>query len=146
MANVGDKAPNFELQDQDQKTVTLGDYKGKKLLIAFYPFAFSPVCADEFTCFREDLSQFQGKGVEVVGISVDSPWSNQAFADSLGVKYPLLSDFGKKASADYGVLRQEGFADRAYILVDEEGTVKYRHVMDSPGNRLDNAELIKAIG
>ena len=146
MANVGDKAPQFELKDQNQKNVTLGDYKGKKVLLAFYPFAFSPVCSDELTCFRNDLSHFVDKGVEVLGISVDSTWSNKAFADSLGVSYPLLSDFGKEVSKQYGVLRPEGFADRAYILVDEEGTVKFRHVMDSPGNRLDNAELMKAIG
>ena len=146
MANVGDKAPQFELKDQNQKNVTLGEYKGKKVLIAFYPFAFSPVCSDELTCFRNDLSHFADKGVEVLGISVDSTWSNKAFADSLGVSYPLLSDFGKEVSKQYGVLRPEGFADRAYFLVDEEGTVKFRHVMDSPGNRLDNAELMKAIG
>jgi peroxiredoxin len=145
MPKVGEKAPQFELQDQNQKPVKLSDFKGKKLLMAFYPFAFSPVCSDEFTCFRNDLSHFRQKGVEVVGISVDSTWANKAFADSLKVTYPLLSDFGKTASQAYGVLRPEGFANRAYFVVDEQGNITFQKVMDSPGVRLDNAELLKAL-
>ena len=143
--NVGDKAPDFELKDQNEKPVKLSDFSGKKVLIAFYPFAFSPVCADEFTCFKNDMSQFKNKNTEVVGISVDSTWSNKAFADQLGINYPLLSDFGKTVTKDYGVLREEGFSNRAYFVVDENGIIKFKHVMDNPGTKLNNDELLKAL-
>lgn len=145
MVDVGDKAPDFALKDQNENEVKLGDFAGKKLLAAFFPFAFSPVCTEELGCFESDMEQFKVKGVAVIGVSVDSTWSNKAFADKLGVHYPLLSDFGKKASGAYGVLRTDGFSERAYFLVDENGIVKYKHVMDSPGNKLDNEALLKAI-
>ena len=146
MVNVGEKAPDFELKDQHEKMVKLSSFKGKKVLLAFFPFAFSPVCTTEHNCFRDDMNKFNVKGVEVMGISVDSTWSNKAFADSLGIDYPLLSDFGKEVAKMYGVLRKEGFSDRAYFLVDEKGMIKYKHVMASPGTRLDNKELLKAMG
>jgi peroxiredoxin len=145
MLKVGDNAPVFEVPDQNQQPVKLQDFRGKKVLLAFYPFAFSPVCADEFACFRNDLSQFQKMGIEVLGISVDSHWSNKAFADSLGVSYPLLSDFGREVSKAYGVLRPEGFSERAYFLVDENGKLAFAQVMDTPAKRLENEELLKAI-
>jgi peroxiredoxin len=145
MATVGQAAPHFELPDQNRQPVKLSDFKGKKLLVAFYPFAFSPPCTDELTCFRNDLSHFQGKGVEVVGISVDSTWTQKAFADSLGVTYPLLSDFGKTVSKEYDVLRPEGFANRAYIVIDETGKIAFRQVMDNPAERLQNEALLAAI-
>ena len=145
MVDVGEKAPDFALKDQNENEVTLGDYAGKKLLVSFFPFAFSPVCTEELGCFESDMEQFKAKGVAVVGISVDSTWSNKAFADKLGVNYPLLSDFGKEASKAFGVLREEGFSERAYFLIDEQGVVKYKHVMDSPAHKLDNEALLKAL-
>jgi len=145
MVEVGNQAPDFELNDGNEKPVKLSDFKGKKVLIAFFPFAFSGVCTDELSCFKDDLSQFEEKGIQVLGVSVDSHWANKAFGDKLGVSYPLLSDFEKKTAADYGVLRKEGFSERAYFLVDEEGVVKYKHIMENPGTRLENSDLLKAI-
>lgn len=145
MAQIGDKAPEFELKNQKGETVTLSSMRGSKVLLAFYPFAFSSVCTDEFSCFRDDLSQFQKKGINVVGISVDSHHAQKAFAQSLGITYPLLSDFSKKASQDFGVLRPEGFSERAYFVINEGGTITFKQVMDSPGKRLQNAELLAAL-
>ncbi|HLD60340.1 MAG TPA: redoxin domain-containing protein [Candidatus Bilamarchaeaceae archaeon] len=145
MTNVGDNAPNFTLKDQDLNEVSLENFKGKKVLLAFYPFAFSPVCSDELACFKNDLSQFRQKGVEVVGISIDSHWTQKAFANSLGIEYPLLSDFDKHISKKYGVLRQEGFSNRAYFIINEHGKITFKHVMENPATKLDDDELFEAL-
>ncbi|HIK00576.1 TPA: redoxin domain-containing protein, partial [archaeon] len=126
-------------------SVKLSNFKGKKVLLAFFPFAFSPVCTDEMSCFQMDMEQFKGKGVQILGISIDSHWANKAFAEKLGVSFPLLSDFNKKTTTDYGVLREDGFANRAYFLIDEKGTIRYKHVMPTPGQKLDNAELLREV-
>ena len=146
MTNIGEKAPDFELKDQNGNTVKLSNFKGKKVLLAFFPFAFSPVCTDEMGCFQNDLQQFKNKGVEIMGISVDSSWSNKVFAEKLGVNFPLLSDFSKEAAKNFGVLRAEGFSERAYFVVDEKGIIRFKQVMDSPGKKLDNAALLKTLG
>lgn len=145
MLNVGDKAPDFELKDQDGKNVKLSTFHGRKVLLAFFPFAFSPVCTEEMKCFENDLDEFKNKGIEIVGVSVDSGWSNKAFSDKLGLNFPLLSDFNKEVSKKYGVLRPEGFSERAYFVIDEKGVIKFRHVMESPGKKLDNGELLKVL-
>ena len=146
MTTIGEKAPDFEVKDQNGNPVKLSSFKGKKVLLAFFPSAFSPVCTDEMGCFQHDINQFKAKGVEVLCISVDSYWSNKAFAEKLGVNFPLLSDFSKDAAKNFGVLRAEGFSERAYFVVDEKGIIRFKHVMDSPGKKLDNKELLKALG
>src|SRR3989344_8532219 len=138
MVEIGQKAPDFKLKDQDQNEVSLSSFHGKNVLLAFYPFDFSPVCTIEFACFQDDFSELGNLGVQVLGISVDSHWSHKAFADKLGLKFPLLSDFGKEASKHYGVLRQEGFSERAYFLIDEQGIIKFRKVMPTPKERMEN--------
>ena len=146
MVNVGDTAPNFELKDQNGNMVSLQSFKGKKVLLAFYPFAFSPPCTEELSCFREDLGQFVAKGVTVLGISVDSHYANKAFAEHLKVTYPLLSDFSREVCKLYGTLRVEGFSDRAYFVVDSQGKVVYKKVMDTPPTMLTNQDLLKVLG
>ena len=143
MVNKGDKAPDFTLKDQDQKEVKLSDFRGKKVLLAFYPFAFSPVCSDELCNFGNEIEKF--RGITVLGISVDSHWSNKAFADKLDINIPLLSDFNKEVTKKYGVLRPEGFSNRAYFLIDGQGTIVFKHIMDVPGKKLDNDELLSAM-
>jgi peroxiredoxin len=83
--------------------------------------------------------------VSVVGISVDSHYANKAFADQLKVTYPLLSDFGKQTCKAYGTLRPEGFSDRAYFVIDPNGKVVFKQVMETPPTVLDNAQLLAAI-
>ncbi|MBI2173014.1 MAG: redoxin domain-containing protein [Candidatus Aenigmarchaeota archaeon] len=145
MVNVGEKAPDVELKNVDGKVVKLSTFRGKKVLLSFFPFAFSPVCTDEFGCFMDDMEKFKDRGVQVVGISVDSHWANKAFADSMDVDISLLSDFDKNAAKSFGVLRPEGFSERAYFLIDENGMVRYKHVMAKPSEKLDDEELLKNI-
>ena len=96
---VNDTAPDFELPSNQLdngrpgKKVKLSDFRGKPVVLAFYPLDFSPVCSNENTCFRNDLKEFEALGAQVLGISVDSVWSHSAFAKSLDLRYPLLADF-----------------------------------------------------
>lgn len=145
MINVGDKAPDFSMKDQHDKDVRLGDFHGKKVLLAFYVADWSPVCGPEMTCFKDDMSELKGLGLHVLGISVDSIWSHKAWAQQLGIDFPILSDLKRDVSRMYGLLRQEGFSERAYLLIDEHGVVRWKHVMPNPGDRLDNSEIMKAI-
>src|SRR3989338_409777 len=117
MVELGHKAPDFKLKDQNQNEVSLSSFHGKNVLVAFYPFDFSPVCTTEFSCFQNDLNELNGLNVQVLGVSIDSHWCHKAFAEKLGLKFPILSDFGKEVSRQYGVLRQERFSERAYFLV-----------------------------
>ena len=145
MVSVGEKAPDFTLEDGGKNKVSLSQLKGKSVLLAFFPFAFSPVCTNEMTCFEDDLSELKDLGVHVLGISIDSSWSQKAFARSLNLTFPLLSDFSKEVCKKYGTLRLEGFSNRAYFLIDDTGTVKFKHIMQSPGEKLENAELFQKI-
>ena len=146
MVNAGDKATDFSMKDQNDKDVRLSDYKGKKVLLAFYVADWSPVCGPEMTCFKDDMSELKGLGVDVLGISVDSGWSHKAWAHQLGIDFPILSDFTREVSRKYGLLRPEGFSERAYLLIEEHGVVKWKHVMQKPAEKLDNSEIMEAIG
>jgi peroxiredoxin len=127
--HVGDVAPDFELPASGNRIVKLSDFRGKKnVLLAFYPFAFSPVCSLQLPGLQQSLSEFQKFNTEVLGISVDSKHSSAAFAEHLHLDFPLLSDFNKDVTAAYGVLREGGFAERALFVIDKDGAVKYVHV------------------
>ena len=145
MLKVGDKAPDFALKNQDQQEVSLSSFKGKNVLLAFYAFDFSPVCTDEFSCIQQDLAKFNNEDTQVLGISVDSHWSHKAFAEKLNISFPLLSDFSKDVCKAYGVLRKEGFSERAYFLIDKNGIIRFIKIMPTPGERMENEELIKVI-
>ena len=142
MVNIGEPAPDFAAPDENNETVRLSQFRGKKVLLAFFPFAFSPVCTKEHTCFQEDMAAFSRLGVKVLGISVDSHWTQHAFKKSLGIDFPLLSDFSKDIAKKYGVLRPEGFSERAYFLINKDGVVSYKHIMATPSAKLENEELL----
>ncbi len=126
---VGDVAPSFELPASGNRIVKLDEYRGKKnVLLAFYPFAFSPVCSLQLPGLQQSLGEFQQLNTEVLGISVDSKHSSAAFAEHLHLEFPLLSDFNKEVTAAYGVLRDGGFAERALFVIDREGKIAYAHV------------------
>ena len=106
---VGQPAPEFTLKDQSQKDVKLSDYRGKNVVLVFYPLDFSPVCTNEHACFVNDMKQFEQLNAQVLGLSVDSVWSHKAFAEKMGIHYPLLADFNPRgAVADkFGVYLAE---------------------------------------
>ena len=143
MPETGQQAPDFTLPDQDGRERKLSDFRGKNVILAFYPFDFSPVCTIEFGCFEQDLSKLDGLNVQVLGISVDSRYCHKEFAEKLGLNFPLLSDFGKEVCSLYGTLRKEGFSERAYFIIDTEGIVRFKYLMPTPKDMLENEQLIK---
>jgi peroxiredoxin len=140
---VGDKAPDFELPNQEQKKVKLSDFAGKKnVVLAFYPFDWSPVCQKENVCFTQDFGNFSSANAEVLGISIDSPWSHKAWAEKMGYKHNLLADVKKEVIAKYGLLREDiGCAERATVVVDKSGKVAYVKVQEILTAR-DNKEIL----
>jgi len=143
MPEINQQAPDFILPDQDGKERKLSEFRGKNIILAFYPFDFSPVCTVEFGCFQDDLSELNNLNVQVLGISVDSKYAHKEFANKLKLNFPLLSDFNKEVCKLYGTLREEGFSNRAYFIIDKKGIVKFKYIMPTPKDRLENAQLIE---
>lgn len=133
-AEVGDKAPGFTLPtDSWEREVSLGDFtKDGPVVLFFYPGDWSSVCTDQMEVIQDHLSEFERLGVGVLAVSVDSPWSHDAWAHSRELTMPLLSDFHRKVAAEYGVLREEGFADRAYFVIGADGEVRAKKVEEAP--------------
>jgi peroxiredoxin len=143
MIAAGEPAPDFTLRDQDGKDVSLSDFKGRKVLLVFYPMDFSPVCSDQLSIYQEVKPEIAEKGVEMLGISVDHPYAHKAFQEKLGVDTTLLADFEPKGAVSkaYGsYLEGLGFANRTLVLIDEDGTVAWAH--ESPPGELPGANLI----
>ena len=142
---VGDVAPDFELPASGNRTVKLSDFRGKKnVLLAFYPFAFSPVCSLQLPGLQQSLGEFEKLNTAVLGISVDSKHSSAAFAEHLHLDFPLVSDFNKEATAAYGVLREGGFAERALFVIDKDGTIVYARV-NAIGEVPDNEPVFEVL-
>lgn len=144
---VGDKAPDFTLKGHDDKEYTLAGLRGHNVVLAFYPLDFSPVCSKEHACFVDDLRQFESLNAKVFGISVDSVWAHKAFAEKLGIKYPLLADFQPKGAVakTFGLyLEDKGITNRATVVIDAEGIVRHVVVHDIPEQR-SNAAIVDAL-
>jgi peroxiredoxin len=137
MIAVGGQAPDFTLRNEDGEKVSLADYSGRKVLLVFYPGDFSPVCGDQLSIYQEVKPEIAAKGVELVGISVDSFFAHKAFQEKLGIDTTLLSDFEPKGEVAraYGSYLDAplGFANRTLVLVDEEGTVSWTYESPNPG-------------
>lgn len=134
MIAIGEPAPEFTLRDQDGEEVSLADFRGRRLLLVFYPMDFSPVCSDQLSIYQEVKPQLAEQGVELVGISVDHAWAHKAFQQKLGIDTPLLADFEPKGEVAraYGSYLDAGFANRTLVLVDGDGTVAWTHESPSP--------------
>jgi peroxiredoxin (alkyl hydroperoxide reductase subunit C) len=135
MIAAGETAPEFTLRDQDGEEVSLADFRGRKVLLVFYPFDFSPVCSDQLAIYQEVKPEIEAKGVEMVGISVDSGFAHKAFQEKLGIDTRLLSDFepkGEVARAYGAFIEKRGHANRSLVLIDEEGTVEWAHESPTP--------------
>lgn len=136
MIAVGEKAPEFTLRDQDGEDVSLADFKGRKVMLVFYPLDFSPVCSDQLSIYQEVKPELGEKGVEMVGISVDSNWAHKAFQEKLGIDTMLLADFepkGEVAKAYGSYIDAAGIANRTLVLVDEDGNVAWTYESPTPG-------------
>jgi peroxiredoxin len=133
---VGHPAPEFTLKAHDDTEVKLSDFHGKKnVVLVFYPLDWSPVCTKEHACFVGELKQFDALDAQVLGVSVDSVWSHKAYAEKLGIRYPLLADFHPRGdmAAKYGVyLAEKGITGRAIAIVDKQGKLAWFKNYDIP--------------
>src|SRR5215469_4957175 len=133
---VGVAAPDFTLKDQNQKDVKLSDFAGKRnVVLIFYPLDFSPVCTNEHACFVNDMKRFESLDAQVLGLSVDSVWTHKAFAEKMGIHYPLLADFhARGAVADrFGMyLAEKGITGRAIAIIDKAGKIAWFKNYDIP--------------
>ncbi|MDS0137811.1 MULTISPECIES: peroxiredoxin [unclassified Amycolatopsis] len=145
---VGSEAPDFTLKDYNMQPVQLSSFRGDKpVLLVFYPFAFSGICTGELCQLRDEFADYDGKGVQVLGVSVDTPFSLKAWAEKEGYQFPLLSDFwphGEVAQA-YGVFNAEaGLAIRGTFLIDSTGIVRFAEV-NGPRDARDQQGWKKAV-
>jgi peroxiredoxin (alkyl hydroperoxide reductase subunit C) len=145
---VGDEAPDFTLRDQNNEEVTLSSFRGEKaVLIVFYPLAFTGICTGELCRVRDEIDRFQNDDVQVLTISVDSPYAHKIFSEREGYQFPLLSDFWPhgEVAQRYGVFNEKaGFADRGTFLVDKQGIVRFKE-HNPPGEGREASGWLDAI-
>ena len=135
----GDIAPSFTLKSSDKTDVSLSDYKGKNVVVLFFPLAFTGVCTTELCSIRDNKGDYESLNAEVLAISVDSLFTLDKFKSEQGYNFPLLSDWNKDVSASYGALYDEfvlgmkGVSKRSAFVVDKEGKIRYAEVLENAG-------------
>jgi peroxiredoxin len=143
---VGAPAPDFTLPSTAGIDVTLSRLRGKKVLLAFFPLAFTSVCTKELSAFSEDYGRFRSADTEVLPISVDSVPTLKEFKAKERMTVELLSDFKREVSRRYGTLLEDKFfSQRAYILIDRDGIVRWVHAEETPSTRRENAEILEQL-
>lgn len=136
---VGNKAPNFTLSDTDLKPVSLEDFVGKKVVLAFFISAFTSTCTKEMCAFRDSMARLINLKAQVIGISVNDPFSNKAFAEKNKLSFPILSDYKREVTKAYGVemfdfagLKGYSTAKRAIFILDQNSVLRYIWVTENP--------------
>jgi peroxiredoxin len=143
---VGQEAPDFTLPSTSGEKVTLLSLRGRPVLLAFFPLAFSGTCTAELCEMRDDHDKFAARGVTIVPISVDHTYSLKEYKAKYNMQDDMLSDFKRDVSRLYGVLLEDRYySARAYFLVDAGGVIRWEHVEENPSNRRQDAELLAAI-
>ena len=149
---VGQAAPDFTLHETPQQQRTLSEYRGKNVVLAFFPGAFTGVCTTEMCALRDRIDQFSSMNAEIVGITVDPPFAQAAWKAANNVNYTFLSDYNREVVNAYdvallGLAGMQGYvaAKRAVTVVDKEGVVRYHWVSESPGVEPDYAEVQAAV-
>jgi glutaredoxin-dependent peroxiredoxin len=147
---IGTNAPDFTLPNQDRQPVTLSGLRGSPVVLAFFPAAFSSVCTKELCTFRDSLARLNAANTQVFGISVDTFFALKAFQTDQKLTFPLLSDFNKQVIRDYGVFNEDmvglkGIAKRAVFVIDKDGVVRHREVLDDARNEPDYEQVFGAL-
>jgi peroxiredoxin len=148
--DVGMPAPDFTLMNQDRQPVALSSARGRPVVLAFFPAAFSTTCSKELCTIRDRFSRLNDAQAQVFGISVDSFFALKAFQADQGLTFPLLSDFNKEVIRLYGVFNEDmiglkGIAKRAVFVIDREGTVRYREVLEDARLEPDYERVFAAL-
>jgi len=147
---IGDKAPDFKLKSTELKEVSLSDFAGKKVVLHFFPLAFTGVCTAQLCAMRDNFGYYDGLNAQVLGVSVDSPFTLAKFKEDQAYQFPLLSDFNKETALAYDALYQDflglkGIAKRSAFVIDEEGKIIYAEVLEDAGNLPDFAAIDKVL-
>lgn len=149
---VGKKAPDFTLPDTDRKPRKLSEFKGKKLVLAFFPGAFTSVCTKEMCVFRDSMARLNNLNAQVLGVSVNDPFSNKGFAERNMLTFPLLSDYNREVIRLYGIelkdfagLKGYSVAKRSVFVLDKDGIVRYKWVSEDPGIEPNYKEIEDAL-
>lgn len=145
---VGTSAPDFTLIDAAGRKVSLADFRGRNVVLAFYPLDWSPACSDQLSLYQSELDEFHRFDAQVIGISVDSIYSHGAWAAVRGITFPLLADFHPKGEVArrYQVMRgSDGFSERALYVLDRSGTIRYSHVSPELSHIPDIYELMEQL-
>ncbi|MBP8067669.1 MAG: redoxin domain-containing protein [Pedobacter sp.] len=148
---AGNKAPDFKLFSSELKEVSLSDYQGKKLVVHFFPMAFTGTCTTQLCTMRDSFGYYEGMNASVIGISVDSPFTLAKFKEDQNYQFPLLSDFNKEISKAYGAFYDEfvfnlkGVSKRAAFVIDEQGVITYAEVLESAGDLPDFEAIREAV-
>ena len=146
---VGQQAPSFTLPDTDRNQVSLADFSGKNVVLLFFPMAFTGVCTTELCNVRDNIALYNNANAQVLGISVDSPFTLAKFKEEQKLNFPLLSDFNKEVSAAFGAFYDvfiglmKGVSKRSAFVIDGAGVVRYAEVLESAGD-LPNFEAINS--
>ena len=146
---IGDIAPDFKLFSSEKEEHILSNYKGKKVVVLFFPLAFTGVCTTELCTLRDDIASYSSIDAQILAISVDSPFALGKFKEEQKLPFPLLSDFNKEVCGAYGsqydefVLGMKGVAKRSAFVIDEEGKIAYAEVLESAGD-IPNFDNVKA--
>lgn len=153
MVEIGDDAPDFELLDQDNNLVTGSEHSGKKVILAFFPAAFTGVCTTEMCAFESSLSRLNNAGAVVLGICADSRFANKAFAEGNNLNFRILSDYTRSTIEAYGIALHDfagmpGYtaSERAVFIVDENGDIMWKWVGENPGVQPDYEAVLSAVG
>ena len=149
---VGQKAPDFTLPDTDRKPRKLSEFLGKKVVLAFFPGAFTSTCTREMCAFRDSMARMNELKAQVVGVSVNDPFSNKGFAERNMLTFPLLSDYSREVVRlydielkDFAGLKGYSVAQRSVFILDKDGIVRYRWISDDPGKEPNYKEIEAAL-
>jgi glutaredoxin-dependent peroxiredoxin len=148
---VGQKAPPFSLYNSDKQKVNLEDFKGRNVLLLFYPQAFTGVCTKELCNVRDNIAAYNNVDAQVLGISVDSVFTLKKYKEEQGLNFPLLSDFNKDVSEAYGslydtwIFDMKGVSKRSAFVIDREGIIKYAEVLDNASEVPDFQKIHEAL-
>ena len=152
MSNLNEIAPDFNLKNTEKNDIALSSYKGKTVVLAFYPGAFTGVCDTEMCTLRDSMNSFNDLNATVLGISVDSPWANAEFAKKYEINFNLLTDYNRDVSKAYDMIFNglgglEGYecSNRGVIIIDGEGLIQYRWVAENPGVEPNYSEIIEKV-
>ena len=149
---TGDQAPDFKLYASDKSEVSLSDFKGKNVVLLFFPQSFAGVCTAELCSTRDDIAFYQGLDAQILAISVDSIFTLGKFKEEQRLNFPLLSDFNKETSRAYGaiyedwILGMKGVSKRSAFVIDKNGVIQYAEVLESAGDLPNFAAVKETLG